>query len=60
MAAQMYGDCAAPPPQLQVWLITFWSTGCENVDVKNYYVENVIVIDQLKSVKNFCLWRNKR
>jgi hypothetical protein len=57
MAAQMYGDCAAP--QLQVWLITFWSTGCENVDIKNYYDENV-VIDQLKSVKIFCLWRNKR
>jgi hypothetical protein len=58
MAAQLYGDCAAP--QLQVWLITVWNNGCENVDIKNDCFENIIVIDQLKSVKNFCLWRNKR
>jgi len=58
MAAQMYGDCAAS--QLQVWLITVWSSGCENVDIKNGCIENVIVIDKLKSVKIFCLWRKKR
>jgi hypothetical protein len=59
MAAHLYGDCAALP-QLQLWLITVWTSGYENVDIKNCCVENIIVIGQLKSVKNFRLWRNKR
>jgi hypothetical protein len=60
MAANLYGDCVASPPPLRVWLVTVWTSGYENVDIKNCCVENIIVIGQLKSVKNFCLWRNKR
>jgi hypothetical protein len=53
-------ETVLPSPQLQVWLIAVWTSGYENVDIKNCCVENIIVIGQLKSVKNFHLWRNKR
>jgi len=32
MAAQLYGDCAAP--QLQVWLIAVWTSGAKMLTLK--------------------------
>ena len=33
-------ETVLPPPPTQVWIITVWTSACENVDIKNGCVEN--------------------